>query len=622
MAQFKNTTLHAIPIVINGVRKTIRPGEVFHGPDSLSSIPGITILNSQNKIVNTIVTVPEKIAFNAKAVENINFENGVSNFTVLVNEQLEYLTYMKNLGDNPSVSIAILTKNRYELINNCCESIFDKIKYKNLTLVIIDTGSTEEPVKNYYLTLTKKCEERKWKYKYIQLDTFHFSKNYNTAIKNHIDTEYVIIQNNDTVALNDYVTEMMNTGLISKSGSVGCRMLYPDKISIQHDGQTIFNAPNEQYGSASHVNLRQRKDKVPPEQGYTHFVEGNTAACVLMRTKDFVKIEGFEEKFNDIFQDVHLMIKIPQLLNKYNFCNRIANIIHIDNASRLQTGVDQKKHIQMWEDTHYLRKSLLEKQWFKLKKPKQVDFSIITPVYNLETYKEFLENLKTQIGNHTIEIIAIPNFYNHFNSAYKALNSGSDVASGNILIYCHDDIIIPNDWLTRIKNKVNELDSSYSPLGVIGPAGISMREEGVYYLLDNRGEKIPTYVIDQQNNYNHLKAIDKMEVQTLDELCLITLRKNNLRFDDNLLHGWHFYGANLCLKAIQKGLHNWAIDCYCHHRSDGNKNLNTMEKWTEYETNAKEFNAWTKTIGINKWRTTTAKSFNNTVSLFPKKPNS
>lgn len=613
MSLFQNTTLHPIPLMLNGIRKTIRPGEQFHGPDHLASIPGITMINPINRtVINKITNVEKKITPSQQLITPVN--RPMTDYTQELNDEIKYLSYMKNLGRNPSVTIAILTKNRFELISDCCESIFDKVKYSEATLMIVDTGTTDTQVREYYTTLQKKCSEKNWNYKFVQLESYHYSKNYNTAIFNYVDTEFVLIQNNDTVALNDYVTEMMQTACIRKVGSVGCRMVYPDKTSIQHDGQTIFNAPNEQFGSASHVNLRVRKENIPQEQSYTHFVDGNTAAGVLMRTEDYKTVKGFDETFSDIFQDVHLMIKIPQILNRYNYCNRIANIIHIDNASRLHGGVDHKKHVQMWEDTHYLRKTLIENRWGKIKRPRQVDFSIITPVYDLHNYTDFIDSIKKQVGNHSYEIIAIPNFYNIFNSAYKALNTGADLASGKILIYCHDDIVVTPNWLNKIKEHLSVLESQNIKVGVVGPAGITHSEQSAYYLLNEAGVefyKLNNTILAHQPRY---------QVQTLDEMCLITYKSNNLRFDDIQLTGWHFYGANICFKAASKGLLNFSIDAYLHHKSDGSKNISTTNSYNSYEECAKRFDTWARQYGIANWRTTTARCSNNTLHLYPKKP--
>lgn len=613
MSLFQNTTLHPIPLMLNGIRKTIRPGEQFSGPENMSSIPGITLVNQTTK---TVIQESKNKNLDVNIIPqnfmqiNKPMETNIKNFK----EDIDYLEHMKSLGSSPSVTIAILTKNRFDLIKNCCESIFEKVLYPNVTLMIIDTGTTEKDVKIYYETLNEKCNKKNWKYKFIQLSNYHYSKNYNEAINNNVDTEFVLIQNNDTVALNDYVTKMIRIAIIRKVGSVGCRMVYPDLNSIQHDGQTIFNAANEQFGSASHIHLRVNKNEVAPDYSNTHFVDGNTAAGVLLRTEDFKKIKGFDEKFSDIFQDVHLMIKIPQLLNRFNYCNRKANIIHLDNASRLQTGIDQQKHVQMWEDTHYLRKILIENRWGKLKKPKNYDFSIITCIYDLENYKKLVKCIESQLGNYNIELISIPNFFNTFDSAYNALNAGADIASGNILIYCHDDIEFANNWLNKVKDHIEALKSQKIPIGVLGPAGITKTEQSSYYLIDENQNKI------SKNDPHILASAPRYQVQTLDEMCLITLKTNDLRFDDSLMSGWHFYGANICLKALSKGLNNFSIDAYVYHKSDGIKNLNTLEKYKQYEECAKRFDTWAKNEGFLKWRTTTAKCENNNLHLYPNKP--
>ena len=275
--------------------------------------------------------------------------------------------------------------------------------------------------------------------------------------------------------------------------------------------------------------------------------------------------------------------------------------------------MDEPNYKELYE------KTLIENQWGKLKKPKQCDFSIITSVYNLEDYTIFLESLKNQKGNHSLEVIGVPNFYNFFNSAYKALNTGGDVASGKIIIYCHDDIVVSSEWLNKVKYHIEEIEKSRQQVGVIGPAGITKNEAGVYYLLNENG--IPYNKIQASvDRHSSVTPLQRYEVQTLDEMCLITLKSNNLRFDDTQLTGWHFYGANLCLKAMSKGLTNWAIDAYTFHKSDGSKNLSNKEKYDKYEECARRFDTWAKNLGIESWRTTTAKSHSNLLHLFPKRP--
>jgi hypothetical protein len=54
-------------------------------------------------------------------------------------------------------------------------------------------------------------------------------------------------------------------------------------------------------------------------------------------------------------------------------------------------------------------------------------------------------------------------------------------------------------------------------------------------------------------------------VGTLDELLLALPRDSPLRFDARL--GFHFYGADICLAAQEKGLEAVAIDALCYHNS-------------------------------------------------------
>jgi len=273
MPIIQNVTNHAIPVVISGSRKTIKPGQILNGPQSLLSIPGLQLVQAQKKIIipeaaskrndENIGNVsyipqlpPEKVKVNFEFIQTQedNLEIN-SKFSAINNFLKEY----KDRGDAPSVSLGILTKNQYQLIVDCCESIFSKVNYKNITLFIIDTGSTDQNVRNYYKLLPQKCIDKGWSYQFMQIDNYHFSLNYNAAAR-QVKTDYFLIQNNDTVALNDYVSQMMDVAINQKVGSVGTRMLYKDG-SIQHDGQFIYNGPNGQIATPGHLHLR-----VKPEQ--------------------------------------------------------------------------------------------------------------------------------------------------------------------------------------------------------------------------------------------------------------------------------------------------------------------------------------------------------------------
>jgi len=615
MAVFQNSSLYSLSIMINGVRRNIRPGEQISGPDSLAAVVGLTIINPSTKTIipkeniiqpQTINNIASKNNYRPEIIPKFLIsENSKSNFKFIIDEEIKYLENIKNKNEIPSVTLAVLTKNHLDLIKTCCESIFNKVHYKNTTLLIIDTGSTDQSVLEYYKLLNDKCISKNWKYKFVQLDTFHYSKNYNYVIKNHIDTDYVLLQNNDTTAINDYVTEMMQIGIMNKVGSVGCRMFYPNG-TIQHDGQTFYNGNNNIINSPSHINLSKTKesaDKDVPEK--ICLVDGNTAAGALMRTKDYLLVDGLDENYKDIFQDVDLMAKIPHFLNKFNYCNKNAEIYHIDNASRKAVGLNR---VNIDSDVKYIDRKFKENNLLYAKLPKKVDFSIITLVRNLDDYKDFLNSVRIQNGQHTIELIAIPNFHNTFTSAAKGLNYAKSISSGEILIYCHEDILVGENWLNTIKKHIVELTQTNERIGVLGMAGVSVSQKPIFFLTNENGDTV--------NNYG---ANTRIECPYLDELCLITLKNSNLSFNHNIFDGFHFYGANLCLDAKLKNCKNYSINASCYHKSDGSKNLRTTEMYNKYAADANKFNNYAKSKGVFNWRTTTAMSVNGNITLFPKK---
>ena len=146
--------------------------------------------------------------------------------------------FIKNYNQEslPSVGICILTKDSLELITDCVESIRKEVKYPNTKLYLFDTGTEDRRVLSYYDSLKKNYP---FPIEIYNLGKFHYSKNYNEGLKS-IDTDYALIQNNDTVALNDYISRLMKLAVVDKVGVSGPRMLYKN-FKIQHDGQRLYN---------------------------------------------------------------------------------------------------------------------------------------------------------------------------------------------------------------------------------------------------------------------------------------------------------------------------------------------------------------------------------------------
>ncbi len=587
MPIFRNVSGSIISIVHNGRKIKIERGAKIDGPPHFKLYKGLILDQDQPLLPPVIVTSRLKPVI----MQTGNSESNRKKVDDTINYIKDYRT-----DSLPSIGICILTKNHLDLIRDCCESIFINVEYKNTKIYIFDTGTTNQDVLDYYKTL----ENRKFPVKFVRMNYFHFSKNYNQGI-NEVDTDFVVIQNNDTVAINDYVSKLMKVAVINTVGACGPRMLYKNG-TIQHDGQIIFN-PDGSFTHPGHVNLT-APGATPTGR---HAVDGITAAGMFINTKLFRRIGGFDESFKDIYQDVHFNIKLKSL-GLTAICDRDAQIYHYDNTSRKELWQDKSEAGKMMQDSKYLYGNLLIKDMnlksAGIKKP--VDFSIITLTHDKSQYLNFLANLKDQKFTGSFEIIALPNFNNEYSGCAEALNIGKDVANGKFCIYCHQDLEVPSNWLESIASHIRELDMSM--VGFLGMAGASKPNDGP--LSNSQGACYLSDVVNVGSGFESLansyrRGLGKrVEVQTLDELCIIGRKNIQLRFDEKTFDHYHWYGADICLQALNVGLKNYAIDAECLHLSDGVSNFKKEDHQRKFmEGSIRLFNKWKAKFSY--FRTTT-----------------
>lgn len=154
--------------------------------------------------------------------------------------------------------------------------------------------------------------------------------------------------------------------------------------------------------------------------------------------------------------------------------------------------------------------------------------SLICCYNNYIEYNYLLKSLQEQ-QNVDFEIVEIDNSKNCFTSASSALNFGAEKATGDILVFLHQDIEF-ND-----KNSLYQLvDSIENVKGrelLVGLFGASHE-----------------YSVRNMNNFR--------EVETLDE-CLVAMKKETwekIKFNEQICDGWHLYVVEFCLRASQFGV--------------------------------------------------------------------
>lgn len=140
-----------------------------------------------------------------------------------------------------------------------------------------------------------------------------------------------------------------------------------------------------------------------------------------------------------------------------------------------------------------------------------------------------------------------------YSSAAKAFNAALDVAKNDLVVICHQDIVLPGSWaetFTKCVEQINHLDPNW---GVIGHAGMTL------------DERVAAHV------YRHDRELRgdvplPARVRTLDESFIAFRRSSGLRFDDEL-PGFYFYAVDICLQAEVKGMQSYAVDAPCFHQA-------------------------------------------------------
>jgi hypothetical protein len=137
-----------------------------------------------------------------------------------------------------------------------------------------------------------------------------------------------------------------------------------------------------------------------------------------------------------------------------------------------------------------------------------------------------------------------------FTSAAKAYNDAIDQSHNDFIVFAHQDVIFPEQWLNQLESALEYLEDQDPMWGVLECYGETPGHEG-------RGCVYQSGLGIVGATFEHPTPI-----QTLDEIVLILRKSSHLRFDDNLPH-FHLYGTDICLRAERLGRRNYAIPAFC-----------------------------------------------------------
>jgi glycosyltransferase involved in cell wall biosynthesis/SAM-dependent methyltransferase len=279
---------------------------------------GSTAATTRAKPYAFLASIKAKESFIAR--NNINAE-------VIALETLSFTRIKYKLPQTPPlVSIIIPTRDGYHLIKQCIDSIFQKTHYPNYEIVIIDNGSTEARVLEFFEMLKSRKNIT------IMRDDspFNYSALNNKAVKICKGDILCLLNNDIEVITPDWLNEMVSQAIRPEIGAVGACLWYPND-TLQHGGVILGIG-----GIAGHAHHGITKadlgyfSRAKLVQNYSAV----TAACLVVKKSVYQKVGGLNEiNLKVAFNDVDFCIRVKNAGYR-NLWTPFAELYHHESATR------------------------------------------------------------------------------------------------------------------------------------------------------------------------------------------------------------------------------------------------------------------------------------------------
>jgi len=238
---------------------------------------------------------------------------------------------------NELVSIIIPSKDNYDVLKVCIDSLIELTAYKNYEVIVVDNGSNDEnknKIKEY-------LDKNNCQYIYKK-EPFNFSHMCNVGAKQS-KGEYLLFLNDDTEILQaDWLDKMLGQACQKHSGAVGCKLLYPDSNIIQHCGIVNYSSGPSTYftGCDDSGNYYFYRTKA------NYNCVAVTGACLIVNKDKYWEVDGFNEELPNDYNDLDLCFK---LLEKgyYNISLNQVILYHYESLSRKEIIPERDKMLKI-----------------------------------------------------------------------------------------------------------------------------------------------------------------------------------------------------------------------------------------------------------------------------------
>lgn len=245
------------------------------------------------------------------------------------------------LNDYPKAGLIIPTRDRWDLLGPCLQSLFEtEWPSAKMDIVIVDNGSTDSET----LLNLKDLAARKEITLLKDQGEFNWSRLNNLAAAS-TDADLLVFLNNDTKVYDrDWLHKLAIHAMRPEVGAVGCKLLYPDR-TVQHGGVI---AGIQGVAGHGHLFLEETQGGYQGLANITRETSAVTGACLAVSRKNFDAVGGFDENFKVAFNDVMFCFSLLQLgLNNIYVADPL--FIHYESKSRGYDDTAAKKEINRQE---------------------------------------------------------------------------------------------------------------------------------------------------------------------------------------------------------------------------------------------------------------------------------
>lgn len=287
-------------------------------------------------------TIIDQAVDDAAAI-SVNPRISLSNILPLHGNYIDAITWYDPL--EPVVSIIILNWNSSKMTLLCLQHIWQNTRGYNYEIIIVDNGSNDDDLE--FLKRNIVLE------KLISVQTNRYFGEANNIGVEASRGEYICFLNNDAFVHDGWLEPLV--GVLASNpatGAVGPRFLYPSGVLqeagslVNPDGFPIQIGKGKDTRSALYANLRK--------------VDYVSAACMILRRKDFLAVLGFDLIWDPAYyEDVDLCLKLRLIGLATLYCPHSA-VTHIENATSSDASrglklsnivaINREKFVARWGD--------------------------------------------------------------------------------------------------------------------------------------------------------------------------------------------------------------------------------------------------------------------------------